>query len=230
VKSFLSAFCVGIMLFCVNGFANATVLSFDNMGLPNYGAISQSYGDNVNALSDGVGSYGMGNAFTANVSVEYRSLNSDGSLYSNQMEYWQSGYNSLTNVAYADTDGLFAEISLVAESGYSVTLNSFDLGGWPQANVANQTVQILDGDNNILVDYSPVDIMGVSGHSSFSPNMMSEVIKIRFGTDWDVGIDNINFDQVSNSSNPVPEPATMFLLGGGLLGMLGIKRKKTEEV
>ena len=42
--------------------AHATVLTFDlDPGVPNFGDISGSYGDNVNAPSDAVGSYLIGN-------------------------------------------------------------------------------------------------------------------------------------------------------------------------
>ena len=42
--------------------AQATILTFDlDPGVPNYGDIPGSYGDNVNAASDAVGSYLVGN-------------------------------------------------------------------------------------------------------------------------------------------------------------------------
>jgi len=58
-------------------------------------------------------------------------------------------------------------------------------------------------------------------------------IKLAIADSGDLLLDSgvfIKAGSFSDASNPVPEQGTVFLLGGGLLGMLGIKRKKTEEV
>ena len=46
---------------------------------------------------------------------------------------------------------------------------------------------------------------------------------------WDWKINDIRLDQASLSATPVPEPATLFLLGSGLIGLAGIGRKRLKR-
>ena len=199
--------------------AQATILTFDlDPAVPNYGDIPGNYGDNVNAASDAVGSYLVGNGYTPNVTTDYRTwqISSDTVAYNN-LDFWATGYGDLTNVAFSVVSGdHFAEITLVPESGWAIRLNSFDIAGYYITDHPGSQVRILDGTSNtILVDYSPVTILGTGGtHSAFTPGLTHEgPLSIRFGyNDWNVGIDNINFDQVA----VVPEPETYAMLLIGL--------------
>ncbi|UJP03953.1 MAG: FxDxF family PEP-CTERM protein [Nitrosomonas sp.] len=212
--------------------AHATVLTFDlDPGLPNYGDIPGTYGDNVNAASDAVGSYLTGNGYTPNVTTEYRTwqISTDTVAYNN-LDFWATGYGDLTNVAFSVVSGdHFAEITLVPEPGWAIRLNSFDIGGYNVSDHPNSQVRILDGTSNtVLIDYSPLTILGSGGtHSSFTPGLTyNGPLSIRFGyNDWNVGIDNINFDQVT--AVPEPETYAMLLAGLGLIGFMARRRKQS---
>jgi hypothetical protein len=127
------------------------------------------------------------------------------------------------------TQGEFDEISLTPQTGYKVKLNSFDLAGF-LADQPNQTVRILDANYNVVLDYSPFNMEGDSGHSTFLPNIISnQTIRIQFGTSWDTGIDNINFDQVAN--NAVPEPATILgSLAFSVFGANSLRKRHHKKV
>lgn len=211
--------------------ANATVMTFNDLGLDNYDDIPGTYGDNVTSTNDGVGSYLEGNGFTPNISVEYQTIDPEnGTTLANNLDYWSDNYGNLEDVAYPVNDGYLGEISLIPENGYSVQLNSFDLGGWYQETKQDQTIRVLDSNSNLIADYSPFDVTG-DGHNTLTPNIVSdEQIKIQFGPSWDTGIDNINFDQTT-ASTEVPESFTMLgtatALGMGICGVL--KRKHTNQ-
>lgn len=212
--------------------AHATVLTFDlDPDIPNYGDIPGSYGDNVSAASDVVGTYLMGNGYTPNVTTEYRTwqISTDTVAYNN-LDFWHDSYGDLSKVAFSVTSSdHFAEITLVPEPGWAIRLNSFDMAGYPVTDHPNSQVRILDGTSNtILVDYSPVTILGSGGtHSTFTPGLTHNgPISIRFGyNDWNVGIDNINFDQVT--AVPEPETYAMLLAGLGLIGFMARRRKQS---
>lgn len=212
--------------------AQATVLTFDlNPDPLDYSDIPGSYGDNVSAASDAVGSYLMGNGYTPNVTTEYRTWQiSTNTVAYNNLDFWHTSYGDLFKVAFPVTSGdAFAEITLVPEPGWAIRLNSFDLAGYPGVDHPNSQVRILDGTSNtILLDYSPVTILGAGGtHSTFTPNLtFAGPVSIRFGyNDWNVGIDNINFDQVT--AVPEPETYAMLLAGLGLIGFMARRGKKT---
>jgi len=212
--------------------AQATILTFDlNPDIPNYGDIPGSYGDNVNAASDAVGTYLMGNGYTPNVTTEYRTWQiSTNTVAYNNLDFWHDSYGDLSKVAYSVTSSdQFAEITLVPEPGWSIRLNSFDLAGYAVADHPGSQVRILDGTSNtVLLDYSPVTILGSGGtHSTFTPNLtFAGPLSIRFGyNDWNVGIDNINFDQVT--AVPEPETYAMLLAGLGLVGFMARRGKQS---
>lgn len=214
--------------------AQATILTFDlSPSVPNYGDIPGTYGDNVNAASDAVGSYSMGNGYTPNVTTEYRTwrISTDTVAY-NHLDFWDFNYGDLVNVAFGvSSSDHFAEITLVPEPGWAIRLNSFDLAGYSKIDHPNSQVRILDAaTETVLIDYSPVTVLGAGGitgtHSTFTPSLtFAGPISIRYGyNDWNVGIDNINFDQVT----VVPEPETyaMLLAGLGLLGFMARGRTR----
>ncbi|WP_292918430.1 PEP-CTERM sorting domain-containing protein [Nitrosomonas sp.] len=211
--------------------AQATILTFDlDPALPNYGDIPATYGDNVNAASDAVGSYGMGNGYTPNVTTEYRTWQiSTNTVAYNNLDFWDFNYGDLVNVAFSvSSAGYFAEITLVPEPGWAIRLNSFDLAGYSKIDHPNSQVRILDGTSNtVLIDYSPVTVLGSGGtHSTFTPGLTyAGAISIRYGyNDWNIGIDNINFDQVA--AVPEPETYAMLLAGLGLLGFMVRRRSQ----
>ena len=227
VKSMLTG--AGVLLAAS---AQATVLTFDlSPDLPDYGDIPGSYGDNVNAASDAVGSYLMGNGYTPNVTTEYRTWQiSTNTVAYNNLDLWHSNYGDLSKVAFGVTSAdHFAEITLVPEPGWAIRLNSFDLAGYYVSDHPGSQVRILDGaSNTVLLDYSPVTILGAGGtHSTFTPNLtFVGPVSIRFGyNDWNVGIDNINFDQVT--AVPEPETYAMLLAGLGLLGFIARRGKQS---
>jgi len=207
--------------------AYATVLTFDNVdpdSAPyNYQPIPLNYGDRVDALgfdSGGRENFDLTHGATPNVAVQM--FNADYSDWSQlgDLFVWVNNFADLTDVANHAPD-YAARFIFTADPGYYVRLHSFQMAGYS----TEQTLPFLQ----VLVDGNPVftqtDIV-ISGTTadtfSFDPNVVKgSVIEIRFGNNWDVGIDNIGFSQ-----ELIPEPASLTLLGAGLAGLALRRRNK----
>lgn len=198
--------------------AVATVLTFDANDVNQGDPLPAEYGDNVGCIDggdccDSAGCYQIGNGPTPNVSVEYRAIRAaDGALLFHQLNYWDVDYGDLEDVAYAPEQGMLAEIALIPDPGFEVILNSFDLGAWPREDQYDQIVRVLDGNGNVLLDFSPVTVRGAhpgTGEDNgdgegprehtwirlAQPIVAESALRIQFGPNWRIGIDNIDFDQ-----------------------------------
>ena len=187
--------------------AQASTINFDALQpFTNYDLIPAGYGS------------------TSEVTVSYSTLNIDGSVNSPDASLWNSGYANLNTAAFSSGNGLLLSIKLTAVNpNQSVTLNSFDVGAYPgPANFTlNATdLRVVDGSNfaNTLVNYGPFAVPGNAPHT-FSPNVTSHSLNIILGTNWNNGINNINYNVSS-----VPLPGAAWLLGSALAG-LGVSRK-----
>ncbi|MBX3176846.1 MAG: PEP-CTERM sorting domain-containing protein [Candidatus Hydrogenedentes bacterium] len=204
------------------GSAGATILTFDDLlnvgGNPigNGQLIDQDYGDRVTGLIDATGSYGVGSeGFTPNVVVDYGVPNP---------AFWSTAYSDLTNVIYIPGVGQGPlEVLFTADAGYEVQLYGFDVGSW-LSNSAVRTIRVYDQNNAVLFE-SLADVILASTHTSFDFNgpLTAESLRIEIdqtglgGSSDNVGIDNIRFGQTSHA--PIPEPATVTLMGLGALAL-----------
>lgn len=209
--SMLTRACGVVALVGLAASAAANTITFDGLMLSHYDPIPASY---KNHADD-----------TPNVGVTYSSVDATGAVVVASISYWSTAYGDLEDVAFAASNGLWANITFTPDPGYKVNLISFDLAGWPNADQPGQTVRILDGNRNVVLDYSPFDITG-TGHNSFGPNLWStDSLTIEFGPSWNGGIDNIGFRQLKDDGgNRVPETGGsvfLLLLGVGGLGALG---------
>lgn len=194
----------------------------------NLGYINQAYGD------------------TANVDVIYKDFIGP----SASLQWWNAGYNELSGVLYADkhpemTDGsgdccAKARIGLAPLGGASVTLNSFNLGSWPDDGMATQ-VQVLDLLTSAVL-FSANPKIGTEGVSSqFFPSVTSfNGLAIEWqNSAYNIGIDNVDFSTWTPPGQPagilaftptatVPEPSTLFLLGAGLTAFVGVRRRRSR--
>lgn len=208
------AFIAAALIVCL-GIAPAeasSIIDFDDLGLANYAQVPTGYGSN---LSD-----------TPDVTVGYSSLNGDGTLYGDHLLFWNDGYGDLSKIAFAINSGKIAEVRLDAAPGYEVQLNSFLLAGYNQADLVATTIRVLDGSGAILWDASSLTVKGAGAtHSTYTPNVSASSLRIQWGVDWNIGIDDIAFDQVAVTA--VPEPAGVAMLAiGGVAAALVARRKR----
>lgn len=202
--------------------AYATIIDFDNW---NQSSIPIDFGSRVSGTGQDAGGrsgFSLTHGPTPQIAVQMFTANYTNNTWGQigSLFLWGSGYANLQNVAYHSPSSEGARFVFQADANWWARLHGFQLGGW----LIDRTLPFLQ----VLVDGSPVlteQNVLISGTTAktytFDPNVTKgSVVEIRFGGDWNVGIDNIAFSQ-----EVIPEPATVIALGAGLAG-LALRRRK----
>lgn len=188
--------------------ASAAVINFDNLNFDNYDDIPTNYGSN-----------GAGGAGHANVAVTY-SGSGGGTDY---LDFWNNDYGNLSKVAFTPANSTVARIDLTADPGFMITRLSFDLGGYNKTDLGARVLRYGIGADTVNKDGELIKGAGPS-HSSFQVTAKgSREAFIEWGTNWNIGIDNISFDVARVQQ--VPEPASVTLLLGAA-GLAAIRRRR----
>jgi len=124
-----------------------------------------------------------------------------------------------------------AQVSLIPDPGWDVCLRSFDLAGWFRWDYLDQPVLVLDGQGNVLLDLSGTIKGAGPSHSHYDINLWSSSgFRIRFGDNWNTGIDNIDFYQRPSQPQPVvPEPGALALLLSAAAPALCFATRRTRR-
>ena len=206
---------LGSALFIAMGVqpASATVLTFSDLvnsrggEIHTYQAIPDSYGDNVVATTDSVGRYLEGAGFTPNITTSYQATHATTGDLTDYAAFWNTSYGDLVNVVIARQDNHYVEITLTPDNGYTVILDSFDMAGWSESDNPLVSLQVLGANKSVLWESGVNTIHGKNAtHDTFTPNISSTgAVTIRWGTSFNIGIDNISFHQkLTNSAPPAP--------------------------
>jgi hypothetical protein len=198
--------------------AASSILTFNVTGISNALALNQSYGDRIAGPSDAIGSYGTDNGqYTPNVVTVYGATGEVPKL-------WTTSYGDLTNIYFNDTDNdTTLTLTLLADAGFLVNLSSFDLASFVDAGLTIQGARVLNAaTSGVLWSVGSTAITGAT-HLNFAPNVSANGLMLEINLTGlgavsdDIGLDNVQFSQSAVTTAPVPEPATLTLLGIGLL-------------
>lgn len=198
--------------------AASSILTFNVTGISNSQAINQSYGDRIAGPSDAVGAYGTDNGqYTPNVLTVYGAAGEAPDL-------WTTGYGDLTNIFFNDTDSdTTLTLTLLADAGFQVSLLSFDIGSFVTAGQTIQGARVLNAATSAVLWSVGSTFVPHTSHLNLAPNVSANSLMLEInltglgGVSDDIGIDNVQFSQSAVTAAPVPEPATLSLLGIGLL-------------
>jgi len=197
------------------GLAQATDLIFDIDGISNGNVLDDGYGDRVTALVDGDFRYGAAGGFTPNIVVDYRGVGG------NELSWWDQGYNALQGVIYNEPEGANGfEVEFTADSGWLVSLDSFDLGNFGGPETIG--ISVVDGVGNVLFEDAAFGLEAASGSSGniALTGVQAQSLTLRIdttglgGSSDNIGLDNIVFSQVV----PSPGAGGLLLAAGVLVG------------
>lgn len=210
-----------LLLAAASPLTTAGVINFDDLNIENFDPISATYAD-----------HGAGGQGDARVGIKY----SGSGGADNHLLFWNDLYGSLLKVALTPTDGTTAQITLTADPGWLIQSIGFDLAAWPMielpfwpaVDIMADVFYALDG---VSVDAPGTLVLGKSAphlnHFALSHPTGASVATMRWGTDWDVGIDNIHFTVVRD--HHVPLPSTLALAGLALLPLVLGRRKRDDQ-
>lgn len=157
-----------------------------------------------------------------------------------------AGINSLTSGSYDDSNG-FLSVNLGMSNGGSFTLSGFLLFGANDTLTAHSTVDIdFDGVaegagfSDTTIGFMGINRVCCSG--AYAPNSLAAGIDSQIMTLWGANFSadvfdgtyggaTLGMDLVLDLTRPglkvVPVPAAVWLFGSGLLGLVGVARRRT---
>ena len=159
-----------------------------------------------------------------------QTVNPDGAIWYENSALFNS------DVLYAPAAGsmfLDFDTANASASTFEITSTSFTWGVYDATTGIDFGMDVYDDAitgwrNNVFTRDNADYTIGSSGNINF--NSAWQVTQLRFHDSglYDVGVDNLSI--VDNrpqpgQGSPVPEPASMMLLGMGILGLVGLKRK-----
>ena len=203
------------LLLAASQAALAGTINFDDLSLTDYDDIPVNYAD-----------HGLAGNGDSRVGVTYSGSN--GAL--NHLDFWNLSYGDLSKVAFTPDDGTTARITLKADTGWLITSIAFDLAGWPDTDLLADVMFGISGESTVTLTGAAIqgDFTGPR-HNTFSLTHTGDggnLAFIEWGTDWNVGIDNIVFTVARDpdAPPPLPEPGSLALLGISLAA-LAVRRK-----
>lgn len=169
----------------------------------------------------------IGDGANFDVSNRTRDDFGDASVFEEHIEHWGLNYSELVDVAFPSRSGGVGELQFDVDPGYQITIDSFRFGNYFDGRTPrNATFRIYDSGWSELWEFL------VTGHTGDSvlvePGITGTgTLYFQFGTDWNVGIDDVTYTSslAAPTTPAIPLPAGL-PLAAGALGMLALLRRR----
>jgi hypothetical protein len=164
------------------------------------------------------------------VDVTYNGSDTAFDSVDEEFQYWSGTFGgAMTDVIITNASN--SEIRFEAQTGYEVSLGGLDLGTFG-ANPApgGISVAVIDlFDDSVLFSSGNLSVAGGGPiNVAFNVSSTTGLALLFSGNLPNIGVDNISYDAVLTNApmNPVPLPASAWLLGAGFLGLVGARRRR----